>query len=229
MAKTKDDKAPAKKANSSTTKTDASNSTNKKEIAASRLNSSKYGTTEESILDVETIDAADGLAELFYNGIKGMYWSEQQLVDALPKMADAAASKELAQAILNHQAETTTHVERLEQVFEIMDMAPRTKKCMALEGLTIDGEAVIENTDTGSPARDLGIIMASQKVEHYEIAAYTGLIDLAQKLGMEEIAGVLQETLQEEQASSQLLQQVADTDESIREALATGKESYNAE
>ena len=96
---------------------------------------------------------------------------------------------------------------------------------MALEGLTIDGEAVIENTDTGSPARDLGIIMASQKVEQYEIAAYTGLIGLARKLGMEDVAAVLQQTLQEEQASSELLQQVADTDENINQAFSANENS----
>ena len=219
MPKNTEAKAPARKGNNAETKTDASNSTKKDGAASSKLNPSKFDPTDESIMDVETVDPADGLSNLFYEGIKGMYWSEQQLVDALPKMAAAAGSQELAQAIVNHQAETTVHVERLEKVFDMMGTAARAKKCMALEGLTIDGEGVIENTDTGSPARDLGIIMASQKVEHYEIAAYTGLIGLAQKLGMADAAALLAETLQEEEASSGLLQQIADSDENINQSL----------
>ena len=102
--------------------------------------------------------------------------------------------------------------ERLEQVFELLGKKPQAKKCDAMEGLTKEGEGVIEDTDSGTPARDLGIIMSSQKVEHYEISAYTGLGKLAEKLGLSDAANILAETLAEEQESDEILAAIADND-----------------
>jgi ferritin-like metal-binding protein YciE len=173
-------------------------------------NPSKFSPTSEAQIDVQLLGNADGLLKLFTDSVKDIYWAENQLVKALPKMAKSASSRDLADAILNHLEQTKTHVERLEQVFNLLDKKPQAKKCDAMEGLTKEGEGVIEDTDQGTPARDLGIIMASQKVEHYEIAAYTGMIKLAGKLGLSEIAGILSETLAEEQDSDTILSKIAD-------------------
>ena len=175
-------------------------------------NPSKYQPTKDAELDMQSLYPEDGLLKLFTDSVKDLYWAENHLVKALPKMTKSASSKSLAQAIANHLEQTKTHVERLEQVFELLGKKPQAKKCDAMEGLTKEGEDVIEDTDTGTPARNLGIIMASQKVEHYEISAYTGLIKLAGKLGLDDVAGILSETLAEEQESDQILAGIADND-----------------
>ena len=146
------------------------------------------------------------------DNIRDLYWAENHLVKALPKMAKASSSTALQDAILNHLEETKIHVQRLEQVFELLGKSPQAKKCDAMEGLTKEGEGVIETTDSGTPARNLGIVMASQKVEHYEIASYTGMIKLANKLGLADIAGILSETLTEEENSDTKLSQVGEGD-----------------
>lgn len=173
-------------------------------------NDSKYQPTNDAELDVITIDPSDGLSRLFTDCIKDIYWAENHLVKALPKMSKAASSTDLQQAILNHLEQTKTHVQRLEQVFEILGKSPQAKKCDAMEGLTKEGEGVIETTDMGSAARDLGIIMASQKVEHYEISSYTGLVKLAGNLRYNDIAELLAQTLTEEEEADQLLAGIAD-------------------
>jgi ferritin-like metal-binding protein YciE len=124
-------------------------------------------------------------------------------------MAKATSLEKLQRAILDHLYQTKDHAKRLEQVFELLGKEPQARKCDAMEGLTKEGEAVIENTDTYTPARNLGIIMASQKVEHYEIASYKGLIKLADNLGYSEISGILEETLMEEEDSDALLADIA--------------------
>jgi ferritin-like metal-binding protein YciE len=173
-------------------------------------NSSKYQPTEDADMNMQLLDPEDGLLKLFTDSVKDLYWAENHLVKALPKMAKSASSKQLSKAILTHLDQTKAHVERLQQVFEILGKKPQAKKCDAMEGLTMEGEGVIENTDAGTPARNLGIIMASQKVEHYEISAYTGLIKLANKLGLADVANILSETLTEEQLSDQILAGIAD-------------------
>ena len=175
-------------------------------------NDSKYQPTKDAEMNIQSLDPEDGLLKLFTDSIKDIYWAENHLVKALPKMINAASSKSLKDAITNHLEETKTHVERLEQVFELLGKKPQAKKCDAMEGLTKEGEGVIEDTDSGTPARDLGIIMASQKVEHYEISAYTGLSKLANKLGLNDAANILSQTLTEEQQADETLAGIADND-----------------
>ena len=156
--------------------------------------------------------SAQGNAQLekyFIDSLKDIYWAEKALTKALPKMQKASTTEELHSAIGEHLTQTTGHVTRLEQVFKLLGKKAQAKKCDAMEGLTKEGEGVIETTDTDTPARDLGIIMASQKVEHYEMSAYMGLIKLADSLGYEEIAGILNETLIEEEDSDELLADIA--------------------
>ena len=175
-------------------------------------NDSKYQPTEDADMNAQSSDEMEGLHKLFTDSIKDLYWAENHLVKSLPKMISAASSSSLKEAISNHLEETKTHVARLEQIFQLLDKKPQAKKCDAMEGLTKEGEGVIEETDSDTQARDLGIIMASQKVEHYEISAYTGLSKLATKLGLTDAASILDETLTEEQTADDTLSDIADTE-----------------
>lgn len=201
-------KSTSKKKSAPESNTAFSKKYNKK-ISPAKDNPSKIKPTNDADIDVMELDPSDGLIKLFTEGIKDLYWAENHLIKALPKMAKATSLKKLEEAILDHLEQTKTHIERLEQVFEILGRAPQACKCDAMEGLTKEGEGVIETTDTDTPARDLGIIMASQKVEHYEISAYLGLIKLADSLGYEEISEILNETLVEEEDSDAMLADIA--------------------
>lgn len=150
------------------------------------------------------------LQEFFTDEIKDIYWAEKHLVKTLPKMAKAATSQELKDAFTHHLEETKTHVERIEQVFEMLEEKPQAKKCEAMEGITKEGESIIEDTETGTSTRDVGLILAGQKVEHYEIATYGGLIQLAKNLGRDDVAEILIQTLQEEKNADEQLTTVAE-------------------
>jgi ferritin-like metal-binding protein YciE len=151
------------------------------------------------------------LLELFIDEIKDIYWAEKHLVKALPKMKKAATSPELQEAFENHLEETKGHVERLEEVFSMLEKKPQAKKCDAMEGLVAEGEGVIEDTEAGTATRDVGLILAAQKVEHYEIATYGGLTQLAKTIGREDIAELLGETLGEEKTADELLTEIAES------------------
>jgi len=152
------------------------------------------------------------LLELFIDEIKDIYWAEKHLVKSLPKMQKASTSSKLSDAIGEHLELTKTHVERLEKIFGILDQKVQAKKCDAMDGLTKEGEEIIESTDAGSATRDVGIIIASQKVEHYEIAAYGGLTQIAATLGLKEVADILAKTLSEEKEADALLSNIAEND-----------------
>jgi len=150
------------------------------------------------------------LEEFFKDEIRDIYWAEKHLVKTLPKMAKAATSPQLRDAFTNHLDETKVHVERLEQVFELLDEKAQAKKCEAMEGITKEGEGILEETETGTSTRDVGLILAGQKVEHYEISTYGGLAQLARNLGRDDVAELLEETLEEEKKADQLLTEVAE-------------------
>jgi len=152
------------------------------------------------------------LEKFFMDGLKDIYWAEKQLTKALPKMKKAATTGELKDAIEAHLEETRGHVSRLEEVFEMLGKKAQAKKCDAMEGLIKEGESIVEETEDGSMTRDVGIIMAAQKVEHYEIATYGGLCQLARTMGHEDVAGILHQTLEEEKHADSLLTEVAEND-----------------
>jgi len=156
--------------------------------------------------------AEPALLELFTDGIKDIYWAENHLVKTLPKMQKAATSITLVSAIEGHLEETKTHVTRLEQVFKLLGEEVQAQKCDAMEGLTKEGEGIIESTEPGTATRDVGIILASQKVEHYEIATYGGLTQLAKTLGLNDVAELLYQTLTEEKAADEKLTGAAEND-----------------
>jgi ferritin-like metal-binding protein YciE len=150
------------------------------------------------------------LNELFIDELKDIYWAEKHLAKALPKMAKAATSEELRAAIETHKAETDNHVTRLESAFESIGEKAVAKKCDAMAGLLEEGDGIIEDTEKGSITRDVGLISAAQKIEHYEIASYGTLKTLAATLGYTEAAELLDATLQEEKKTDDLLTQLAE-------------------
>lgn len=163
-------------------------------------------------------EAESALKELFMDELKDIYWAEQHLVKALPKMIKGATSEELKNTIEQHLTETEGHVSRLEQVFESVGEKAKAVKCEAMDGLLKEADELLKETDKGTEVRDVAIISAAQKVEHYEIASYGTLRTLAGTLGYEEAQGLLQQTLDEEKNADKLLSVAADT---INELAAT--------
>jgi len=152
--------------------------------------------------------AASGLTELFEEALKDIYWAEKALTKALPVMVKNASSVELKDAIDNHLTETEEQIARLEEVFKIVGKKPTAKKCDAMEGLIEEAKGMLEETEFGV-VRDAGIIAASQKIEHYEIATYGTLRQFAETLGIPEAATLLEQTLDEEKGADKTLTEVA--------------------
>ena len=150
------------------------------------------------------------LEKLFTDSLKDIYWAEKQLTKTLPKMKKAATTDELKSAIEEHLTQTESHVKRLEQVFDMCGKKVQAKKCDAMEGIIKEGDSIVEETQDGSMTRDAGIIMAAQKVEHYEIATYGSLVQIAKTLGMNDAAEVLHLTLDEEKQADEKLTEVAE-------------------
>lgn len=151
------------------------------------------------------------LEEFFIEELKDIYWAEKHLTKAIPKMQKAATSTDLADAFADHLTATQEHVARLERVFEIFGKKPQAKKCEAMDGIVKEGEDIISETEKGSATRDVGLILAAQKVEHYEIATYGGLTQLAKTIGRNDVAEILHQTLGEEKQADELLTSLAES------------------
>lgn len=149
------------------------------------------------------------LHELFLDELADVLSAEQQLLKALPKMASAAESENLKEAIESHLKETKIHVSRLEQVFELLGEKPASKTCKAMKGILEEGAELVEELK-GKSSLDAGIIAAAQKVEHYEIASYGTLIAWADQMGHEDAVSLLVETFEEENAADEKLTEIAD-------------------
>lgn len=197
----------------STTARRAATKSAKKSTSSSKGSSSANGkAAAKNGAQPASMNMEPALMELFVDEIKDIYWAEKHLVKTLPKMAKAATSEALADSFMQHLEETKVHVERLEQVFELLDEKARGKKCDGMEGLTKEGESVIEDTDEGTATRDVGLIISAQKVEHYEISAYGSLATLAKALQLDEVADILVQTLEEEKACDEKLTMIAEND-----------------
>jgi len=165
---------------------------------------------ETEYVDEETGTGNSKLQEFFINELKDLLWAERELVDTLPNLAEAATSQELKNAFTSHLTETETHVTRLEQIFGMLGLEPETTKCDAMSGIVDEGDGIISDTEEGTAQRDVGLIFAGQKAEHYEIASYGGLISLAKTLGYYDIAEILVLTIDEEKSADALLTQIAE-------------------
>ena len=150
------------------------------------------------------------LKDFFIDELKDIYWAEKHLVKTLPKMKKAATSTELQDAFTEHLEVTKTHVSRLEQAFESLGKKAQAKKCDAMEGITTEGQGIIDETEAGTSTRDVGLILAAQKVEHYEISTYGGLAQLASTLGLDDVANLLNQTLAEEKEADSKLTDIAE-------------------
>ena len=159
----------------------------------------------------------DSLEKLFLEELKDVYNAEKQLLRALPRMAKAAESSDLQQAFTKHLRETEGQVQRLERVFQELGQSARGKTCKGMQGLIEEGKEVMEKEGEG-PVIDAALIASAQRVEHYEIAAYGCLRTYAQLLGLERAVQLLQQTLEEEEATDKILTQLGES--GINEAAA---------
>jgi ferritin-like metal-binding protein YciE len=148
------------------------------------------------------------LNDLFEDGVKDMYFAEKKILTALPKMAKAAQSDQLKAAFEKHRSETEAQVERLEEVFELIDMSPKGKKCPAILGIIEEGAEVMKEYK-GSSAIDAGLVGAAQAVEHYEITRYGTLRAWAEELGLTKAVRLLDATLREEAKTDEALTKLA--------------------
>lgn len=155
-------------------------------------------------------DAAQGLRELFTDELKDIYWAEKALTKAIPKMIKNATASDLRNALSGHLEVTKEHVKRLEKVFASIDEKAVAKKCEAMAGLMKEAEEIMKDTSKGM-VRDAGIILAAQKVEHYEIATYGTLCSFAKTLGENNAGDLLHQTLNEEKEADEKLTKIAES------------------
>jgi len=177
------------------------------------------GTTSTSEKKMEVDNAVvdknemknSSLHKFFVSSLKDIYFAENAIVDALTKMEEAATTEELKEAFEDHQLQTRKHISRLEKVFKLIEEKPEKKECEAIKGIIKEGEEIIKSTEEGSMTRDAALIIAAQKVEHYEIATYGGLAQLAITMGHDKVADLLEKTLQEEEDTDDNLTEIAET------------------
>lgn len=151
------------------------------------------------------------LFQFFIDGIKDLYWAEKAIETALGKNKKLAYTEELSEALEDHEMQTRKHISRLERVFQALKMEPEAKKCEAMAGILKEAEEIISKTPEKSMTRDAVIIIAAQKIEHYEIASYGGLVQIALTFNMDSIAGILEKILEEEEETDLLLTDIAES------------------
>lgn len=167
-------------------------------------------SSKNSVAETSSDELTSQLGKLFEESLKDIYWAEKALTKAIPKMIKNASSQELVEALENHLLETEEHVRRAEEVFKLIGKEPKAKKCEAMDGLIKEAEEIMKESDEGV-MRDAGIILAGQKVEHYEIATYGSLSTFAKTLHLDDAVSLLDATLKEEKNADQKLTEVAET------------------
>ncbi|MBP1163973.1 ferritin-like metal-binding protein YciE [Chryseobacterium sp. PvR013] len=176
----------------------------------SAVPATKKGTADKETVNKDEMKNSP-LHKFFVSALKDIYFAENAILDALEKMQEAATAEELKDAFEDHHLQTLKHVERLEKVFQLIDEKPEKKECKAIKGIIEEGEEVIKATEDGTATRDVALIIAAQKVEHYEIATYGGLAQLAITMGHDKAADLLERTLQEEEDTDSYLTDIAET------------------
>jgi ferritin-like metal-binding protein YciE len=180
---------------------------------------------EKKIMPMFTSLEFNNFRDLFVSQIKDLYDAENRLTKALPKMAESASSTQLKQALQDHLTETQGHVSRLEQIFRELNMEPKSETCEAMKGLIAEGEEMLKAK--GDPdIKDAAIIAAAQRVEHYEISGYGTARSFARRLGLTQAASLLQQTLQEEKAADEKLNNIAESSVNTQAAGASASSSY---
>jgi len=209
---------PTKSSNSTTAKATATDTTtgtgtNSTENTSGALNNSENDTTlHVGNATVEKSEMKNApLHKFFVDALKDIYYAEDAIMKALVNMQEAATTEELKDAFEDHHLQTKKHISRLEKVFRSIDETPEKKKCEAIEGLIKEGQEIIKSTEEGTMTRDAALIIAAQKVEHYEIATYGGLVQLAITMGHDKAADLLERTLEEEEDTDYNLTEIAET------------------
>lgn len=164
---------------------------------------------ETSTIKGKTIYQNSILEKFFVEELKDIYGAEKQLQKSFNKLQNAAVSPRLKKAFEDHNQVTVDQISRLEDVFKLMGKRPQAKKCEAMDGLIEEALNIIKQTEDNTATRDVGLILAAQKVEHYEIATYGSLTQLAITLGLNEVSNLLKETLSEEKETDELLTLIA--------------------
>lgn len=164
--------------------------------------------------------ADKGLDSLFHDTLRDMYYAERHILKKLPALEKAAASEELKAAFRKHHGETEGQIVRIERVFEMIDRAPRAKRCEAIDGILEEGDGVLEDYE-GTTALDAGLISAAQAVEHYEITRYGTLRRWAKVLGLPDAYDLLSASLEEESLTDENLTKLADAEANARAAQVT--------
>jgi ferritin-like metal-binding protein YciE len=186
---------------------------------AGRQTSSSGQKTNKGTDNLKRIPQASGseennneslLEKFFHDQLKDIYYAEKQIIKALPLMQKACSTEELKDAFENHLHQSNKHIKRLEKVFKLLNSSAEGKKCEAMDGLIKECESIIKETRQGSMTRDAALIMGAQKIEHYEIATYGGLVQLAITIGEHEVAELLDTTLGEEEDADCLLTDIAE-------------------
>ena len=178
---------------------------------ATKTASSTSGQTNGKSAQTNGQHKENQLEKFFHDQLKDMYYAEQQLLKALNEMKSAATTEELEDAFDEHLKQTERQVKRLEKVFNIIGQKPEGKKCEAMDGLIKEGKTIISETKEGTMTRDAALIIAAQKIEHYEIASYGGLVALALTIGKNRAADLLEKTLQEEYDTDEKLTDIAES------------------
>ncbi len=199
-------------ANKKASKSKSGSGSSRGRSSSSGRQSSSARSSASSKAGMQQSGGGEMLQKFLHDSLKDIYWAEKHLLKAIPKLRRAATNEELKAALDEHIEVTEEQVARLEQVFELLGKKPQGKKCEAMEGLTKEAESIIEETEKGTATRDVGIIMAAQKVEHYEIATYGGLAQLAKTMGLTEVGELLGQTLQEEKETDENLTSIAEND-----------------
>ncbi|GEM68006.1 hypothetical protein SMI01S_16120 [Sphingobacterium mizutaii NBRC 14946 = DSM 11724] len=185
----------------------------KKELNKEGQNTGTQGTDQINETDKKAEQSPQKGSQLyvfFLSGLKDVLYAENKLVEALLEMESAASSEELKDAFEDHHLLTKKHVSRLNKIFGLLGEKAEAKECKAIEGILEEAREIIKNTPEGSATRDVGLIIAAQKVEHYEIATYGGLAQLAITLGFDKIADLLERTLEEEEETDRDLTFIAE-------------------
>jgi ferritin-like metal-binding protein YciE len=194
---------------------DNKDSKNTDTSAAETASSSSEKKTATTSVDNAKVDKNDmkssSLHKFFVSALKDIYFAENAIIEALTEMQNAATTEELKEAFEDHQLQTQKHISRLEKVFRLIDETPEQKECKAIKGIIEEGQEIIKSTEEGSMTRDAALIIAAQKVEHYEIATYGGLAQLAITMGHDKAADLLEKTLQEEEDTDYDLTEIAET------------------
>lgn len=178
------------------------------EANASKTSSTaQAGTAKAS----QSMNDTAPLQKFFIDALKDMLWAENAIIGGLQKLQKAATSEELKDAFEDHELLTKKHISRLEKVFSMLGEKPESKKCKAMEGILKEADEIIEETPEGTATRDATLIIAAQKVEHYEIASYGGLVTIAHTLGHDKAADLLQKTLNEEEETDYNLTDIAES------------------